>query len=126
MAFNTRLGLVLLAAALVIPAASVAKKKNARVNLTIKNADVRDVLTYLAQEADQNLVMSDAVTGQVTLNLRRVRVGQAVRAVLASASLEAVSRDGIVVVMTRAEFMRYLDAEKKKYEADPPPPRILP
>jgi type IV pilus assembly protein PilQ len=93
--------------------ASAARTGRARVKtitLDVKDADVKHVLSLLADTAGKNLVMSDAVKGKVTLKLRQVRWDAALRVVLAAKDLGAVVEDDIIRVTTRTE----LDEETKR------------
>jgi len=106
--------------------AALAKKSNPRVNLTIKDADVRDVLTFLAKQARTNIVMTESVTGNVTVSLKEVPVWSAMRAIMRAHGLDSLKRGNVLVVMTDAELAKRLQAERRKREANPPPVRILP
>ncbi len=59
-----------------------------RVNLSFQDIDVRTVLQILADENDFNLVASDAVSGNVTLQLQNVPWDQALNLVLQSRNLD--------------------------------------
>ncbi len=83
--------------------------KRVKVDLAVKDADVRDVLTFLARKAKVNIVMTERVSGKVTMFLQRVRVIDALDAVLKVKGLERVVDRNIVLVMTREERDRYLD-----------------
>ncbi len=79
-----------------------------RVNVSVKDADVRDVLTFLAREARSNLVMSPGVRGTVTLYLQDVSVTAAFASVVKVHGLD-MSREGtVMIVMTRKEMLDYL------------------
>lgn len=103
-----------------LPAASVdattpvASRKNLKrkVNVSVKDADVRSVLTFLAREARTNVVMSPAVRGKVTMYLQGVTVSAALTAVLKVQGLDMISRDNVLLVMTRKEMMDYLQHER--------------
>lgn len=106
--------------------AEARRSKNPLVNLSIKDADVRQVLAFLAREGRMNVVMSESVSGKVSLYLKGVRLKSALRAVMHAAGLDSMRQGGIIVVMTRQEVMKHLDARRARFEAYPPPPRILP
>lgn len=57
------------------------------VSLSFQNIDVRSVLQLLADENDFNLVASDAISGNITLQLRDVPWDQALNLVLQSRNL---------------------------------------
>jgi len=58
------------------------------VSLSFQNIDVRSVLQLLAEENDLNLVASDAITGNITLQLQDVPWDQALNLVLQSRNLD--------------------------------------
>jgi type IV pilus assembly protein PilQ len=58
------------------------------VSLSFQNIDVRSVLQLLADENDLNLVASDAITGNITLQLQDVPWDQALNLVLQSRNLD--------------------------------------
>lgn len=60
-----------------------------RVSLSFQDIDVRSVLQILADENDINLVASDAVSGNVTLQLQDVPWDQALELVLQSRNLDS-------------------------------------
>lgn len=117
------LGAGLVAAIVLGPAATAEATPNralrrARVDLAVKDADVRDVLTFLARKAGVNVIMTERVKGKVTMYLRRVRVIDALDAVLEVKGLDRVVRQNIVLVMTREEHDRYLDDLRRQQQRD--------
>jgi len=58
------------------------------VSLSFQNIDVRSVLQLLAEENDLNLVASDAISGNITLQLQDVPWDQALNLVLQSRNLD--------------------------------------
>ncbi len=121
-----RLAAVLALLLTTVPDADAKRRAKRTVSLTIKDADVRDVLTYLAREANLNIVFSDAVRGKVTMSLKRVPIHTAVRVVMRARGLDAIREGNVYIVLTQAEYDRHLEAERAKFRAYPPPPRILP
>jgi type II secretory pathway component GspD/PulD (secretin) len=75
-----RLGLALTAALAIAPA--VAAEPQPRVTLHAQNEPVRAVLTRLARQSGANISVSEGVGGYVTLELHRVTLAQALRAIL--------------------------------------------
>jgi type IV pilus assembly protein PilQ len=65
---------------------------------------VRSVLTFIADSAGMNMVISDGVTGTVTLTLKAVPARTALRAVLRVRALEVVEEDNVWMVMTDGEY----------------------
>ncbi len=75
------------------------KPHGAPIDIDLKDANIRDVLVFVA--ADRvNLVVSDEVTGKVTLTLKRVPWDQALCVVAATHHL-AVTVDGNILVITK-------------------------
>jgi hypothetical protein len=73
------------------------------VSIDVKDVDVRDVLRALAQQANVNLAVTEAVKGKITLRLQDVRLEKALDAVVRTARL-ACKRDGdLTTVMTLPE-----------------------
>lgn len=106
------LAIFALALSSLAPPPAEAARRGPKVDLAVKDADVRDVLTFLAREAGMNLVMTPAVTGRVTVYLERVRVRTAMDAVLRIRGLDRLEEDGVLLVMTRDEMQRYLELER--------------
>ena len=75
----------------------------ARIALHLDDVDVRKALEILSRQATMNLLVSPAVSGQVTVDLRDVSVDEALRAVLKSCRLVAAREKGILYVSTAAE-----------------------
>jgi len=79
-----------------------AKHHRAPVDLDVKDADVHDVLRLLADAAHINLVVSDEVSGKVTLRLKRVAWDQAACAVAGVQRLAMTLEDNILLVRPAA------------------------
>lgn len=71
------------------------------VDVDVVNADVRDVIRLFADVGRVNVVMSDDVTGTVTLRLKNVRWEIALETVLAAKGL-AMRRRGNILLVTKA------------------------
>jgi len=97
----------LLACSLVVTAPALRAAHSERVDLSVTDANIRDVLTFLAQQARVNLVMTEAVRGKVTVYLEDVRVDHAMDVILRVGGFVSVTRRGILVVMTRQEQARF-------------------
>jgi len=80
-----------------------------KVNVSVKDADIRDVLTFLAREGRTNIVMSRNVRGSITLYLERVTVASALRAVLKVHALDMIEEGNVILVMTRKEMLDHLE-----------------
>lgn len=73
-----------------------------RISLNFQNIDVRSVLSILAEEVGLNLVVSDSVSGDITLNLQQVPWDQALELILQSRGL-ASRRSGNVLMVAPGE-----------------------
>jgi hypothetical protein len=76
-----------------------------RIDLSVKDADVTDVLRMIATVAGVNLVVADDVKATVTLEVRRVTWRQAIDVIAHLEGLEVVEQRGVVTV-TRAGATR--------------------
>ncbi|MEX1198691.1 MAG: type IV pilus secretin PilQ [Pseudohongiellaceae bacterium] len=74
------------------------------VTLTFQDIDVRSVLQILAEENDFNLVVSDAVSGSVTLHLEEVPWDQALDLVLQSRNLDKRMVGNVLYVAPSSEI----------------------
>jgi len=74
------------------------------VSLTFQDIDVRSVLQILADENDFNLVVSDAVSGNVTLHLEEVPWDQALDLVLQSRNLDRRMVGNVLYVAPASEI----------------------
>ncbi|KAA0012088.1 type IV pilus secretin PilQ [Billgrantia pellis] len=75
-----------------------------RITLNFQDIEVRSVLAIIADFTGLNLVASDSVTGQVTLNLRDVPWDQALDLVLKSHGLASRQEGNVIVVAPASEL----------------------
>ncbi len=71
----------------VTPLQAPAFRSTARISLTAKNADVRELLPALASAAGISIVLGPDVSGRVSVNLRNVLAIDALQAVIDEAGL---------------------------------------
>ena len=74
------------------------------INLNFQSIDVRAVLQLLASNGDFNIVVSDTVSGTVTLRLQNVPWDQALDIVLQTKGLDKRTKDNVVLVAPAAEL----------------------
>jgi type IV pilus assembly protein PilQ len=74
------------------------------INLNFQSIDVRAVLQLLASNGDFNIVVSDTVTGDVTLRLQNVPWDQALDIVLQTKGLDKRTKDNVILVAPAAEL----------------------
>jgi type IV pilus assembly protein PilQ len=76
------------------------KDRGTPIDLDVKDADIHDVFRLIADVAKVNLVVSDEVTGKVTLTLKRVP-WQAAACAIAKVEHVTLSFDGRVLLVTK-------------------------
>ena len=82
-----------------------------RLTLNFQDIDVRAVLQLLADTSGQNIVVSDTVTGRVTLRLQNVPWDQALDIVLRTKGLDMRKKDNVILVAPQAEIAAREKAE---------------
>ena len=90
-----------------------------RLTLNFQDIDVRSVLQLLADTSGQNIVVSDSVTGNLTLRLQNVPWDQALDIVLRTKGLGMRRRDNVILVGPAEELANREKAElqaKKEVE----------
>ncbi|MGC1730891.1 MAG: type IV pilus secretin PilQ family protein, partial [Steroidobacteraceae bacterium] len=75
-----------------------------RLTLNFQDIDTRAVLQLLADASGQNIVVSDSVTGNVTLRLQNVPWDQALDIVLRTKGLDKRKQDNVIIVAPQAEL----------------------
>jgi type IV pilus assembly protein PilQ len=69
-----------------------------RLTLNFQDIDVRSVLQLLADTSGQNIVVSDSVTGSLTLRLQNVPWDQALDIVLRTKGLDKRRQDNVIII----------------------------
>lgn len=82
----------------------VVLKKENNVTLEFKKIPVRDLVQFLADSMNYNLIMSESVGGSVSLHFRNVSWEKTLDTVLDMAGLVKKQTDNILVIGTPAEF----------------------
>jgi type IV pilus assembly protein PilQ len=85
-----------------------------RLTLNFQDIDVRSVLQLLADTSGQNIVVSDSVTGNLTLRLQNVPWDQALDIVLRTKGLDKRRQDNVIIVGPTEELA---SREKAELEA---------
>ncbi len=88
--------------ALIVPSVIEAQKKRL-ISLSFEKADIHTVLRTFAKLGNINIVASEEVTGEVTLQLRSVPWEHAFQTLLRVHGLTSVEEKGIIGVMTMEE-----------------------
>ena len=82
-----------------------------RLTLNFQDIDTRAVLQLLADASGQNIVVSDSVTGNVTLRLQNVPWDQALDIVLKTKGLDKRKEGNVIIVAPQAELATREKAE---------------
>ena len=94
-----------------------------RLTLNFQDIDVRSVLQLLADTSGQNIVVSDSVTGNLTLRLQNVPWDQALDIVLRTKGLDKRRQDNVIIVGPTEELANRekaeLSARKEVQELSP-------
>jgi len=90
--------------------------KGKRINLTVKDADIQNVLTFLAREGRVNIVTSENVSGKVTFHLEDVPWDLALDTVLKTKGLDYVVEQGIFRVAPIDDIQREYEARVQKLQ----------
>jgi type IV pilus assembly protein PilQ len=75
-----------------------------RLSLNFQDIETRAVLPILAETAGRNIVVSDTVTGSITLRLQNVPWDQALDIVLKTKGLDKREQDNVILVAPAAEI----------------------
>ncbi len=86
------------------------------ISLQVKDADVRDVVNFLAEESGANIVMSDDVSGKISLKLRRVPWDQALVTVMRTKSLGYIRQGNVLRISTLKSLQAETEATNKIIE----------
>jgi len=78
-------------------------KTNSRFSLEFRDADIKDVLRAVGQAANLNMIVSDTVTGQVSMSLKDVDIMDALESILKTKGLTYVRERNIVRVVAVAD-----------------------
>jgi type IV pilus assembly protein PilQ len=82
-----------------------------RLTLNFQDIDVRSVLQLLADTSGQNIVVSDSVTGNLTLRLQNVPWDQALDIVLRTKGLDKRRQDNVIIIGPTEELASREKAE---------------
>ena len=85
--------------------------------LTLQNADVHSVLSFLSEEGKKNIVASPAVTGSITLNLKGVTWRQALEIICKTYNFALVENPDYIRVLPLQDYLAELTITQK-HEAD--------
>ncbi|MEE2779811.1 MAG: type IV pilus secretin PilQ, partial [Myxococcota bacterium] len=102
------------------------KYKGKKINLTIKDADIQHVLTFLAKEGSVNIVASEDVKGSVTFHLENIPWDLALDMILKTQGYDYVKEAGVYRVAPAEDIQKEYEAElKKKQTIDELKPMVV-
>ena len=87
------------------------------ISLQVKDADIRDVVNFLAEESGANIVMSDDVSGKISLKLRRIPWDQALVTVMRSKALGYVRQGNVLRISTLKSLQNESEVSNKIIES---------
>src|SRR6185503_9919168 len=83
------------------------------ISLQVKDADVRDVVNFLAEESGANIVMSDEVGGKISLKLRKIPWDQALVTLMRSKGLGYVRQGNVLRISSLKALQVETEAANK-------------
>jgi type IV pilus assembly protein PilQ len=102
------------------------KYSGKKINLTIKDADIQHVLTFLAKEGGVNIVASDDVKGKVTFHLENIPWDLALDMILKTQGYDYVREHGVFRVAPAESIQKEFEAElKRKQTIDELKPMVV-
>ncbi|MCB9728759.1 MAG: type IV pilus secretin PilQ [Deltaproteobacteria bacterium] len=90
------------------------KYSGKKINLTIKDADIQHVLTFLAKEGGVNIVAADDVTGKVTFHLENIPWDLALDMILKTQGYDYVKEYGVYRVAKVEDIQKEFESELKR------------
>jgi type IV pilus assembly protein PilQ len=90
------------------------KYSGKKINLTIKDADIQHVLTFLAKEGGVNIVAADDVSGKVTFHLENIPWDLALDMILKTQGYDYVKEYGVYRVARVEDIQKEFESELKR------------
>ncbi len=88
-----------------------------RVNMRLKDADLVNVIRFIADLTGENIIVSEDVKGKVTVNLRNVPWQQALDTILKSRGYDMVRKNNIIRIATAEQIQKEKEQELAKKRA---------
>jgi type IV pilus assembly protein PilQ len=79
------------------------KKVHSAFSLEFRDAEIKDVLRAVGQAADLNMIVSDAVSGKVSLSIKNVDIWYALESILKTKGLTYVRDENMIRVLSTSE-----------------------
>ena len=86
-------------------------------SLKVRDVDIRDVLTIIAEEYGLNLILSPAVSGRITYDIENTTLRDGFNAILRSSGLTYIIEGNIIRVDEQVELRKKLKTELDIYKA---------
>ncbi len=83
-----------------------------KISIQFKDADIRDVFNFIAEESGLNIIVGEEVTGKVTLKLRQIPWDQALIVILKSKKLGYVRQGNILRIALLKTIQDEADAAR--------------
>jgi type IV pilus assembly protein PilQ len=87
------------------------------ISLQVKDADIRDVINFLAEESGANIVMSDDVAGKISLKLRKIPWDQALVTVMRSKGLGYTRQGNVLRISSMKSLQNETEVANKLIES---------
>jgi len=97
----------------------IAKSEKGKLNISFKNADIRNVLRLISEKSGINIIASKEVTGSVTVSLENVEWDDALPAILSAYDYGYERKGDIITVMSLEKLASKSEAESKLAEIQP-------
>ncbi len=99
---------MLLFMAMLMPAGSIAapagpQVQDGKISLTLRDVSIAEVMEMLSRAAQVNILLSDEVSGNISVNLFEVEVAEAIRSIATSAGYAVEYRKGSYFIVDRDE-----------------------
>jgi type IV pilus assembly protein PilQ len=84
-----------------------------KISIEVTDQDIREVLNFIATEIGVNLIMSEDVTGKITMKLREIPWDQALITIMKAKKLGYVRQGSVVRISTLTALQEESDSAKK-------------
>ncbi len=90
-----------------------AKNNNEKINLTVKDADLKNILLLFAEYTNKNFIVDERVKGKITIRLKDVPWRQALKIILEAKDLKMLEEGNVIRIVTKSYYEK-LQQEKLK------------
>ncbi len=87
------------------------------ISIQVKDADIRDVLSFIADESGTNMILSDQVQGSITLKLREIPWDQALVTVMKAKGLGYIREGSVIRINTLKQLENEAQDARRIVEA---------